>query len=312
MDVVDGLVLWPANLIVMASRPASRFTSTNKPPSGNRWLFRLVNVAGAVGLVFILAWQVGWPSREWMQGVRAPTQAPVAVAPVHPVNKPIGLAPPKPRGNDTSSSPVPLPLLLVRTTPALKLQDAIAQIGVYRDSPQTYQGGAILENGASIAEIHADYVVLQKDNHTIRLYVDASHNVGNNADALTTVGGRKPEPPAVITNHDILTDYIRPSPVYDGQTLIGYEVYPGNKSGPFAQMGLQAGDVITELNGQPLNDSNSAWRILNQMTEGTSLSATIKRHGASQQLSVDGSFLTRAEESMHTAQSPAFAPPPPM
>ena len=287
----------------------SRIPIPTKKPKKNPWAFGLVNALGAVTVTLIISWAIGWPSLEWFQKAREPKPAPVAIAPARPPNKHIGIAPPKPKGNDSSVSPVPLKLLLVHANPARTLTEGTAQIGVVRESPQTYQGGAVLENGARLAEIHADYVVLEKANRSVRLYLDPNKSApkGNDA-ALAMVGGVKASPPAPITNRDVLTDYIRPSPVYEGETLVGYQVYPGNAAGPFTQMGLQPGDVITALNGTPLNDPTSAWDSLRQLTEGTALTAAVKRHGELVSVNLDGALIAKAEETKSHPPAPPMPP----
>jgi len=288
----------------------SRIPLPTKKPKKNRWAFGLVNALGAVTVTLIISWAIGWPSLAWFQKVRVPNPAPVAIAPARPPNKPIGIAPPRPKGNDSSVSPVALKLLLVNANPGRTLSEGTAQIGVVRESPQTYQGGAVLENGAHLAEIHADYVVLEKANRSVRLYLDPNKSAPKGSDAsLAMVGGVKPSPPAPVTNREVLTDYIRPSPVYEGETLVGYQVYPGDAAGPFSQMGLQPGDVITAINGTPLNDPTSAWDALRQLTEGIALSAAVKRHGEIVTVNLDGAIIAKSEEAKSQPAAPPMPPP---
>lgn len=129
--------------------------------------------------------------------------------------------------------------------------------------------------------------------------------------ALLLVGGvRESPPPAMITSHDTLTDYIRPSPVYDGDTIVGYQVYPGAKAGPFYQLGLKPGDVILEIDGMPMKEQSSAWNILNQLVDGAVLSAVVKRSTGVERVSLDGMFLVRAEESRTQGPAQAMLGPP--
>lgn len=237
-------------------------------------------------------------SAGWWEWFITSKPIPVAKAPARPPSKSIGMTPPVPKGNDSSISAVPLQLVLVRVQPGRRITEGSADIGVVRESPQTYLAGAVLENGARLAEIHTDYVLLQRGGHSARLYLDqpsTAKNVGNSA--MLEVGGvAQLPPPAKVTSRETLTDYIRPSPIYDGESLVGYQVYPGSSGAAFAQMGLQPGDVIVDVNGAPLSDPAAAWAILRQLTEGTVLSATVKRHGALANVSLDGTLIARAEE----------------
>jgi general secretion pathway protein C len=93
-----------------------------------------------------------------------------------------------------------------------------------------------------------------------------------------------------------LTDYIRPSPVYDGDNLIGYQVYAGSNASLFTQMGLQAGDVITSIGGTSLNDPSMAWELFRQVANGAELLAVIKREESFRDVTLDGTLIVRAEE----------------
>jgi type II secretion system protein C len=285
--------------------------SMNKSPK-RRPLFVLINVLGAAVIASLIIWETGLDPFKLWQRATTPKPIPIAKAPVHPPNKAIGLAPPTPKGNDSSISPVPLALTLVQVHLGRNATEGSAQIGVVRESPQTYQAGAILENGARLAEIHSDYVLLKNGTKQARLYLEGAHSTGKLGDtAMLTVGGiKEAPPPAKVTSRELLTDYIRPSPVYDGDTLVGFQVYPGAKSGPFTQMGLQPGDLIIEIDGTPLSNPAMAWEIFHQLTEGSALSATVMRKGTAQFVSLDGSLIVSAEDARLQQATQAMLVPP--
>lgn len=204
-------------------------------------------------------------------------------------------APPAPVGNDSSVSPVPLPLILTGTMPGRNAREGLAFLGVNENSPQTYAAGALLANGARITEIYVDRVVLERDGQRVDLYL---HGSGKTSEPrkltdILTVGGTSPAPPAKITQREVLTDYIRPSPVYDGQTLKGYQVYPGQQAGVFSQLGLQSGDIITSINGVPLNEPQMAIEQLKQLSQGYAVTATVLRQDKIETLSLDGGLIAR-------------------
>jgi len=126
---------------------------------------------------------------------------------------------------------------------------------------------------------------------------------------MLAVGGtQESPPPAKVTSREILTDYIRPSPVYDGDRVIGFQVYPGATGVPFNQMGLQPGDVIVEVDGVPLSDPATAWDTLRQLTEGTVLSAVVKRHGVQEHLTLNGASIVSAEAAKQQPTQAMLAP----
>jgi type II secretion system protein C len=263
-----------------------------------RSLFVVINVLGGLTIALLIIWETGLDPFNLWQRATAPKPIPVAKAPAHPPTRAIGITPPTPKGNDSSISPDPLSLTLVQVHLGRNATEGSAEIGVVRESPQTYQAGAILENGARLAEIHSDYVLLRRGSKSARMYLENATTAGKLGDVtMLTVGGiKEAPPPAKVTSREILTDYIRPSPVYDGDTLVGFQVYPGAKAGPFTQMGLQPGDLITEIDGAPLNDPAIAWDIFHQLAEGSAISATVKRKETAQSISLDGSLIVSAEE----------------
>jgi type II secretion system protein C len=275
-----------------------------------RWLYRLISVGGAFAIAALITWETGLDPLKLWQGAMAPKPVPISKAPAIPPMKAIGITPTVPKGNDSSISREPLSLMLVRVHLGRNATEGSAEMGVVLESPQTYQAGAMLENGARLAEIHADYVLLTRGTNSARLYL-RNGTAGKVGDiAMLTVGGvKEAPPPAKVTSREILTDYIRPTPVYDQETIVGYQVYPGTQSGPFAQMGLQPGDLITEIDGTPLNDPQIAWDIFHQLAEGSALSATVKRHGAFESVTLEGSII-RAEEARSQQATQAMLVPP--
>jgi general secretion pathway protein C len=257
----------------------------------------LVAVVGVMGLALVILREMRVISSERVQlqsGSPLSARSSLITAVTEVTKAPPAVS----KGNDSSISPRRLELLLIRTQPGRIASEGFAQIGVFRESPQTYVVGAMLENGARLIEIHSDHVVLQKGMQTTRLYLADRRASGRNGDTgMLTVGGENRNlPPARITSREALTDYMRPSPVYEGDRLLGYQVYSGAHTGPFTQLGLQAGDLITAVGGTPLNDSGTAWEILRELMDGAVLPAVVLRHGETETLTLDGSILTRAEE----------------
>jgi type II secretory pathway component PulC len=97
--------------------------------------------------------------------------------------------------------------------------------------------------------------------------------------------------PAQPTSTETFTDVIRPSPVYEGSTLEGYQVYPGIHAGAFARMGLLPGDVITQIDGMPFSDPSQAMAMFSQLASGITMTATVNRKGTLRQVALDGSFI---------------------
>lgn len=214
----------------------------------------------------------------------------------------------------SSVSRTPQRLILTGTIVGRSAHEGTAFIGVDAHNPQTYSGGAILANGVRLEEIYKDHVVLAKGGQRVSLYLQqAKGGAGRQADDLLMVGGPMVATPAVATSSEPFTDFIRPSPVYDGANLRGIEVYPGRQAGVFDQLGLRGGDVITAIDGQPFGDAAQAMELFRQLASGVAMTATITRKGQAQSIALDGALIVTAQQRAHEAAIPSAGtrPPPP-
>jgi hypothetical protein len=246
----------------------------------------------------------GWYGEllSWLQPAPRPASAPRPVARSGPIGAPVSVTPMRPEGNDSSVSAVPLPLILVRTQRGRNSREGLAQIGVRAHSPQTYTTGALLANGARLTEIYDHYVVLERDGHSSRLYLQGEAQPEPRSEqGLLTVGGT-PEPAALIPNsHDTLTVYLRPSPVFIGDQLHGFALYPGRDSVRFTQLGLQPGDVVTRIEGNRVADASDSLAAFQTLMDGEALTVEVEREGVPQTVSLDGSILRRAAATVREA-----------
>lgn len=96
----------------------------------------------------------------------------------------------------------------------------------------------------------------------------------------------------LVENPAKLTDLIRPQPVFSNGKQLGYRVYPGRKRQQFLALGLKPGDLLTEINGTPLDDPARGAEIFRTLSEATQVSVTIERNGSPQVLVLDPDQLT--------------------
>jgi len=71
----------------------------------------------------------------------------------------------------------------------------------------------------------------------------------------------------------------------------GYQVFPGRDASQFRQLGLQANDVITAVNGQPLTNVQTAMQIFQNLGAQNSVTLSVRRNGQVVQLQPDLSSL---------------------
>jgi hypothetical protein len=254
----------------------------------------LTTIVAALVVIAAISSRPGWYEDvlRWLQPPLRSAAPPKPIARSGPIATPVNITPMRPEGNDSSISSVARLLILVRTERGANSREGFAQIGLSATSPQTYRSGAILANGARLTEIYDHYVTLERDGRAVRLYLQGEGNSDSKAtNSILTVGGANELIEAPADSREELTDYLRPSPVFVGGKLSGYSLFAGRKDIAFSQLGLQAGDVLTHVNGEPVSDTSDSLTMLHPLINGEVVSVEIDRQGTSQTLSLDGSVL---------------------
>ena len=270
-------------------------------PPRKRRVLSLVIAAAVVGAIL---WAAGVPT-HWMAGLLQRSQTSTALSGADDrthssAGSATALSPEQLKsdsgtvGTDASTSDKPLPLYLISVATGRNAFEGVARIGTSIANPQSYAAGAILANGAQLAEIHSDHVLLRRGERSTTLYLYDRSSLAAQAtprDELATVGGTKGPEQMRPATREVLTDYLRPSPLYDGEALRGYRVYPGRKRAVFAQLGLQSGDVITAIDGMRINDATTTLNVLRELVNGAALTVSIEGTRGQQEITLDGALI---------------------
>lgn len=164
--------------------------------------------------------------------------------------------------------------------------------------------GDTLPGGAKLHSVYADRVMLDRGGRLESLLLPRTALAGSFSPPSAPLAARPPSSPAQFaqnlrrlaeTNPSAFAEIVRPQPVYDGATQRGYRVYPGRNRAQFARLGLQPGDLVTAVNGTPLNDPSSSTQIFNTISTTDRVTLTIERNGQTQQLNVNTSQVDLPE-----------------
>ncbi len=242
-------------------------------------------------------WLSGFDRRDLLNAGRVEHGIPTEYQRERRASDPVSVVQPQPIGTDSSVSEVPVRLVLAATHLGRNSREGYADIGTAAVSPQRYRAGALLANGARVAEIHADHVVLTRDGQEAQLAVQGHGpaDLRTEPSSLLTVGGARRSTPAIPDSQDALTDRIRIAPVFESDALHALEVYPGVQSEAFGRLGLQQGDRITAIDGAPVSDQARAMAELRRLTEGAALLVTVERGAGTEVLALDGSRWVSAQ-----------------
>lgn len=198
-----------------------------------------------------------------------------------------------------SSAPLPetkLNLILrgvvAGTTPA----ESGAIIAEPSGQEEFYGIDAALPGGATLKEVYADRVVLMRNGRleTLRLPVDLLSEAGAtpvgrtaSAPASRAISGQ----PSLREYRDMLindprsvvaADLVRILPYNKGGRFGGYEVRPGRDAATLTRFGLRSGDVVTAVNGVPLNTPAAGLGILRDLRDAKQVRLDIQRNGVPQ------------------------------
>jgi len=163
---------------------------------------------------------------------------------------------------------------------------------------EMYTVGAQLPGGAQIQSIYTDRVLLSVNGRIQSLQLPKSSGSGGSTDNNMLAPISAPgvvygsNLPAtrnlnqlrkdLIQHPEHLLDVMRAMPVMENGKLIGYRVFPVGNSNAFAKLGLQAGDVVTAVNGMPLDNPAESMSILNKLKTSEQISITFTRNGQQQ------------------------------
>jgi general secretion pathway protein C len=172
-----------------------------------------------------------------------------------------------------------------------------------------YSVGMQVPGGASLEEIHSDYVMLKRNNRLeiLRLPVDESAGgqpvSGSGAPPNVSMApqGRHVLPPnsmgsdnrstgamlheyrdALNQDPQSVMDLVRAEPVREGDKLIGYRVSPGRDRQLLSRFGLRAGDVVTMVNGVRLDNPVKGLEIIQNLQTAGQVNIEVMRNGVTQ------------------------------
>jgi len=239
-------------------------------------------------------------------------RAPVDIAAITNTHL-FGVAPTPAGAGDANAPQTNMPLVLTGVIAANDPRDGLAILGPNVATTKVYAVGDNIPGGARLHAVLPDHVLLERDGQIEALALP--RQLGGNAPPPSISAA--PTQPAlermrelVSRNPGIIGDIMRPEPVFAGGKQQGFRVYPGRDPEVFLQLGLRPGDLVTAIDGQPLNDSQ-AEEILRTLGSSSEARVTVLRDGQQQDLTLDLATVEQEAESLAGSQNGMPAPPPP-
>lgn len=150
---------------------------------------------------------------------------------------------------------------------------------------RVYAIGASLPGGATVHRVLADRVLLDRRGTLETLRLPRESAQAPSAPLAPPMGGVM-DNLSDINGAEELAEIVRPMPVRVDDQLRGFRVYPGRDRQRFAALGLRAGDLVTAVDGVPLDNDEAGPDALRRLMESEEVILTIERGGQVQSLTV--------------------------
>jgi general secretion pathway protein C len=276
----------------------------------------------AVQAAFILT-GLGGASRAPATGTSPPPSARHSVNVFAITNAHLyGSAPVVANAQDPSNAPrSSLPLVLTGIISADDPQNGLAILGQTAATAKVFAVGDNVPGGAKLHSVYSDRVVIDRGGNLETLVLPRQVAAGGappSAAVLNTEAPMADRMRKLITEQpSLMADVMRPQPVFANGKQTGYRVYPGRNRQAFVRLGLRPGDLVTAINGTPLDDPEHGQQIFSTLGSSPEAHVTVTRNGQQQDLVLNLAQVTQEAESIAAAPPGATpgdqaqpAPPP--
>lgn len=216
--------------------------------------------------------------------------------------------------NGANAPQTNMPLVLTGVIAANDPNDGLAILGPSSAATKVYAVGDDIPGGARLHAVLSDHVLLERNGGLEALALP--HLINGNAPPpslsaapIAPVIDRMRE--LVSRDPGIIGDIMRPEPVFAGGKQQGFRVYPGRDAEAFLRLGLRPGDLVTAIDGAPLNDPSQGEQILSTLGNSSEAHITVLRNGQQQDLTLDLASVEQEAESLAGSQNGASGPPAP-
>ena len=228
-------------------------------------------------------------------------------------------------GDAANAPPTSIPLVLAGLLATSDPKQGMAIIGESAAAAKVVSVGKQVPGGAQLHSVYADRAIIDRSGVLESVYLP------RRTAAIGPAAMPPPAPPTSgnseamldrmrkLVNDDpgVIGQIMRPQPVFAGGKMRGFRVYPGANRQAFARMGLRAGDLVTAINGTPLDDKDRAQEIFGTLNSSTEARVTITRANRQQDLVLNIAQIAAEAEQLGQPgdgnipmdQAPVEAPP---
>jgi len=302
----------------------SRLTAVAQGARADGWQ-KLLPLAVAALLVVLLAWQLvqlTWALLGARSGVAPATTAPAVGGPAPARTVDVGAivnahlfgeanAPAAGSNDPNAVAASQMPLVLVGTIANTDPTLGYAIIGESAVTAKVYGVGKTITGGTKLHSVYPDRAILDRGGKLEALLLPKKFQGGGMSSGAQA--GADPADPMLgdrlrqlaANNPAAITDILRPQPVFANGQQRGYRIYPGRNRSQFNRLGLLPGDLVTAINGTPLDDASRGMDILQTMNTASAVTMTVERNGETVQVNVNNAQIA-ADAAAAVAQPEAI------
>ncbi|HVN99798.1 MAG TPA: type II secretion system protein GspC [Steroidobacteraceae bacterium] len=168
----------------------------------------------------------------------------------------------------------------------------LAILGPSAAAARLYAVGMAVPGGVSLHAVYPDHVLLERGGAIESLQLPKKFVQAAPPPPTAAIGPQTPgQRLAALAqgNGALLGGLLRATPLMLGGKLSGFRIYPGSRASmaTFNKLGLQANDVVTAVNGTPLDDLNRGNEILQTLSSAATATLTVLRNGQQQDVNLN-------------------------
>jgi general secretion pathway protein C len=227
-------------------------------------------------------------------------------------------------GDGANAPQTSMPLVLAGVLATEDPKQGMAIIGENAQAAKVVSVGAQVPGGAQLHSVYADRAIIDRSGALESVFLPRRSTGG--------AGPLPMSPPPMASSNDQMIDrmrrlvsddpgaiaqVMRPQAVFAGGKMRGFRVYPGANRQAFTRLGLRAGDLVTAINGTPLDDKDRAQEIFGTLSSSTDARISITRNGRQQelvlnlaQIGAEADQIGNPGDGMNQADPTAVDPPP--
>src|SRR5487761_729641 len=277
------------------------------------WLLALLLGVQAAMILTDLAGADRAPSPGVIIAASRLQRAPLDIAGI--VNTHLFGSAPVAAGNGANAPQTSMPLVLTGVIAANDPRDGLAILGPSVAATKVYAVGDNIPGGARLHAVLSDHVLLERDGVLEALALPRQLGASAPPPSMSAAPIQAPVMQRMreLVSRDpgIIGDIMRPEPVFAGGKQQGFRVYPGRDRDAFVRLGLRPGDLVTAIDGTPLDDPSRGEQILSTLGTSSEAHVTILRNGQRQDLTLDLAAVEQEAESLAGSQNGPSGPPAP-